>query len=88
MNNAIQKAIEGGYKSSRQRPSLVPNWTVEQIDSTLLDPLFWQYLGKAMGWNMWNTDIPQWKFHWHNFIDDMIDGKTPDEFFNNLIPTK
>ena len=27
----------------------------------------------------------EWKAQWHNFIDHIGDGGTPDDFFNNLI---
>lgn len=49
MEQAIRKAIEGGYN---------PNWNIHKIqefpelyDKALLDPLFWQALGKAEWWN-------------------------------------
>jgi hypothetical protein len=49
MKNAIQKAIEGGYtvKNTDIEDKLLQQAMYHVI---LLDPLFWQCLGKAMGW--------------------------------------
>ena len=41
----IEKAIEGGW--NKQMPAEC-SWC--QYDHTVLDPLFWQSLGKACGW--------------------------------------
>lgn len=43
MEKAIQKAIEGGWKGSKEHSIQYPEYARE-------DPLFWQTLGKAMGW--------------------------------------
>lgn len=45
MEAIIQKAIEGGYVDLAH-----PEHETEQA-ITVLDPLFWQALGKACGWN-------------------------------------
>ena len=58
MEQAIQKAIEGGYdvKKSLGIPKNVEaNYPIEQVGANMWrvctsDPLFWQALGKAMGW--------------------------------------
>lgn len=59
MEQAIQKAIEGGYSSyaenvaRNQLPITEAVKAVRRKDSDkkiLLDPLFWQALGKAEGW--------------------------------------
>ena len=115
MKNAIQKAIEGGYEKERYYFDENGNWDYVE-DLYLLDPLFWQCLGKAMGWkdevcgrcggylqenksvvnnarlcgensDCWDSGltIETYKYHWHNFIDHIADGGTPDDFFNNLI---
>jgi hypothetical protein len=63
------------------------------IDSArvFLDPLFWQALGKATGWEEYyghwfrpRKSVPQWRFEMHRFIDHLADGKTPEEFFQTL----
>ena len=65
-------------------------------DEFFLDPLFWQSLGKGLGWEgTVEVEIPdfpltpalkaiQWKVHWHHFIDAIADGRTPEEFFREL----
>ncbi len=67
----------------------------------LLDPLFWQCLGKAMGWNESKScyHYPQGAYrhticlqgmnkrtyHWHCFIDKLASGWTAESFFNELL---
>lgn len=45
MENIIKKAIEGGYEVK----SYCENTSCNNSHA-LYDPLFWQYLGKAKGW--------------------------------------
>ncbi len=54
-----------------------------------LDPAFWQALGKARGWvdEMYYGEsliFPQWKHHWHWFIDHLAEGKDAESFFATL----
>lgn len=42
MKEAIQKAIEGGYENAFGNG--------DRVGLCFLDPLFWQCLGKALGW--------------------------------------
>ena len=70
--------------------------TTFSYDEFFLDPLFWQSLGKGLGWDesveIERPDFPltpalkatQWKVHWHQFIDAVADGRTPEEFFREL----
>lgn len=58
------------------------------------DPLFWQALGKALGWGEltvsrddW-TQQPKWLYEWHRFIDHLAFGKDTDSFFSALISNK
>lgn len=65
MENIISKASEGGYDFSRK---------LEYGESRLLDPLFWEALGKACGWKsyVW-TSYGEYRFGSHNnedFTDD------------------
>ncbi len=64
---------------------------------TLLDPLFWQALGKGLGWNGKNMDAccesnpgsqDEWFYNWHNFIDHLASGKSVDSFFEELLNNK
>ena len=53
----------------------------------LLDPAFWQSLGKALGWDEGALTSPtykggwMWRHQWHRFIDHLADGGTPDSYF-------
>lgn len=55
--------------------------------SLFLDPLFWQALGKGLGWT-WEgeheTGIPAWNRVWHSFIDHLAEGKDINSFFEEL----
>ena len=48
MEKAIQKAIEGGYEDRSFNAGFAR--TPQTNSVMLLDPLFWQTLGKALGW--------------------------------------
>ena len=70
--------------------------TIFSYDEFLLDPLFWQCLGKGLGWEETvEIEIPdflltpalkatRWKVHWHHFIDALAEGRTPEAFFTEL----
>lgn len=81
MKDAIEKAIEGGYKIKGVRANSLPHihWAI-----IVYDPLFWQSLGKALGWEE-KLQLNPWKRCWHNFIDHLIGGKGAEEFFNQLL---
>lgn len=85
MEKAIKRAIEGGYKEGCA--------TMCNSDY-LLDPLFWQALGKAEGWDNGVDEKsvgaityvpPAWRREWYHFIDHLADGGTLDDFFNSLL---
>jgi hypothetical protein len=73
--------------------------TQELINKALLDPLFWQALGKAKGWSEKDFFLPDcegcgmpqeqlnpwWRHVWHCFIDHLAEGKSAEEFFDNLL---
>lgn len=50
MKNAIEKAIEGGYEGLTQKDLDTKNYQWDFPANVFLDPLFWQALGKALGW--------------------------------------
>lgn len=60
-----------------------------QVAFILLDPTFWQSLGKALGWGLTvdeNHSGPNEPIeYWHNFIDHLAEGKDPDSFFQALL---
>lgn len=60
METIINKAIEGGYKDI----TIMDDWQVCQdylVQLVVIDPLFWQSLGKACGWgsNVWEHGIDE-----------------------------
>ncbi len=90
MQNAIQKAVEGGYKI----PTGFPLETHQADCVYLLDPLFWQCLGKTEGWKYIQTNRfkklkilneykPIWQYEWHRFIDHLAEGKDAESFFDD-----
>lgn len=87
MKEAISRAIEGGYEDASISPTGVvyPN-----ENRVLLDPLFWQCLGKALGWDAGNYSEDEnsykgeWEKVWHRFINHLAEGKSADEFFNSF----
>lgn len=108
MENAIKKAVEGGYdliKAIDWPDGVEGSHEIERIARTLfsekilLNPLFWQCLGKSQSWTgltEFNTEAEKlmkfseyqeryWKTWWHNFIDHLSENKDPEEFFNNLL---
>lgn len=89
IEQAIKEAVEkGGYGIVAVGTLSIPA-TQEQV---LLDPLFWQALGKARGWNNHNPihdtrDISKepWKIMWHRLIDHLAEGKSTEDYFASLI---
>ena len=68
------------------------------LNKALLDPAFWQALGKSLGWddgqitseeyNKAPTDMWMWHFQWHRFIDHLATGRDPNSFFDDLLGNK
>lgn len=67
---------------------------------SVLDPLFWQALGKSLGWNQIpatldnekimfpknpNKNANYYIFYWHRFIDHLIAGKSAESYFEELL---
>lgn len=51
MEQAIKKAIEGGYTGNKLYEGIGDIVILDMAKKVyLLDPLFWQALGKALGW--------------------------------------
>lgn len=63
-----------------------------------LDPLFWQALGKSLGWrgekkyiNVTDETFGKfetWECYWHRFIDHLASGKDAESFFQELLANK
>src|SRR5262249_33257343 len=69
------------------------------MEETLLDPRFWQALGRILGWSevcdlviicVHGAEECQscrgyyWMFQWHRFIQALAHGNTPEAFFERL----
>lgn len=94
IKTAITKAIEGGYNTHGWVPGDFIGHDAECI--IFLDPLFWQCLGKALGWGdesecplaccggICPINIPMWQSQWHRFISHLSGGGTIGSFFENI----
>ena len=95
INQAIKRAIEGGYKA----PYFLNGWPFplhkEEQNTIFLDRSFWQSLGEALEWGehefalQWKHDgVPlgdtHWLYEWHRFIDHLAEGKDAESYFASL----
>lgn len=70
-----------------------------RVEESFLDPCFWQALGRGLGWdhaiktlhvvdNGRPTIVTKtgksWLSYWHCFVDCLAEGKTPEDFFEQL----
>lgn len=101
MKEAIQKAIEGGWRPKNWDKTDIDDFgfsqeTILSHEVILLDPLFWQALAKVEGWQektdrILGTEIGfspaelTWKYHWHRFIDHLAEGEDAESFFTDLL---
>ena len=74
---------EEGYYYSTDMPHII------------IDPLFWQALGKSMGWkyagqytqewsNMKVCSFDEWVYKWHLMVEHLADGGTIESYFEQL----
>jgi len=79
MENAIKKSIEGGYSWEQRKNALD---TIKATSDILLDPLFWQALGKQQGWgrDYFHEDDGKtyWDFDYHCPLCGAIETNTED----------
>lgn len=93
----IQDAIDGGWKYQGEHSVIkceiapaVATFSVDGIDfkitkeQALLDPSFWQAVGKTRGWNEGMNENHSWFYYWHHFIDHLADGLSVDEALGKL----
>lgn len=97
MEQAIKIAIENGYKLKQYGFDCLDcdKVIITELPFTVtLDPLFWQALGKGLGWKEYpHTNIVsgeskilrRWLEEWHRFIDHLAEGKDIESFFTNLL---
>lgn len=89
IQQAIEKAKKGWWKPKKDwhyedRSAFGVENIIWDLNACFLDPLFWQSLGKAMGW-IYLSDTPEhWKKEWHRFIDHLAEGKDAESFFESL----
>lgn len=94
MQQAIKRAIEGRYKNCGENRVGTSDFEelVHEAD-LLLDPNFWQCLGKAEGWEEIEMQDPHREFNgkstWlnnqHRLIDHLANKGSIDEFFKKLL---
>lgn len=90
IEDAIQKAIEGGYDVPRLRanPEAEQEGVVLLIQAHVrehqpfLDAAFWQSLGKALGWDV--RAQKDYLYEWHRLIDHLAEGGSAESFFETL----
>ena len=84
IERSIKLAIEGGYATIRKSMDGSSSFVKQAMDwhYVVLDPLFWQCLGKAMGQREYQFS---WLAKWHLFIDHLAEGKDPESFFAELL---
>ena len=100
IQEAIQKAIEGGYKDD----GFILDSGGMDYSHCFLDPEFWKCLGKSMGWI--DKDYPNGEMRcespkcdsryceyagyrnplneWKNLIHYLYEGKSIEDYFNQL----
>jgi hypothetical protein len=108
MNNAIRKAVEGGYQlpeEIKKGYKFIKTWRgsflyeivdgketdIEfSVDTILLDPQFWQCLGKALWWkeDERRYGTARWHYEAVRFMQDIMMGKSVDTFFKSLLSDK
>jgi hypothetical protein len=81
MNEAIKLAIEkGGYEISDQKYAKLMSFP------NVLDPLFWQALGKALGWDDFRAAVPPlWLANALHYHELLLTGGDTEKFWKELI---
>jgi len=92
MNEAIKLAIEkGGYPPFELSYEQRKRGYSAQGDALTLDPLFWQALGKALGWKkyVW-LSYPNYHYGHHSNVDFTDDEEwgPPTEFTDTPFATR
>lgn len=77
----------------------IRDWMVahaeERWQEIVLDPTFWQTLGKALGWGEADTGLddqmffwmPEWKRNAHEFYDLILTDQPTDKFWDEILST-
>lgn len=75
----IEDAVRGRYE---HKGDAFP------IESLVLDPEWWQAVGRTRGWT-WGDGVtepvePNWNHEWHRFIDHLADGLSIEDSLTKL----
>lgn len=92
IKETIEKAIDGGYGKVASSFPLEngPLFGENCFRIMLLDPSFWQCLGKTIGLPkevgaLYGMPIVDgWQMLWHRFIDHLASGGSAESFFKEL----
>lgn len=109
LEQAIRDAVEKGGYSVYSRNVVEGSLPLEEAvkallrstrtEAILLDPAFWQALGKARGWKPLGfcdveyylsdcapcvKNAAEWQYNWHRLIDHLASGKDVESFFETL----
>lgn len=76
---AIEKAVAGGWRPTTR--SSVLFGVVGDTNAAILDPTFWQSLGKALGWEARDD----WQQNAHRFYDLILTGGDTKKFWDELL---
>ena len=91
IQEAIDKAIEGGYPKQR-----VEALALHVQAEYFLETTFWEALVRALGvegdfaYIQLSRGVPQkmrqpmWLYYWHRFNSHLVAGKSPESFFATL----
>lgn len=83
MEEALNKAIEGGWKPTGNEfegeiPVVVTKMWISHF--CLFDPFFWQALGRTEKWYQFD-----WEKRWAEMVVHISNGGTRESFFEELL---
>lgn len=87
MEKPIKIAIENGYDEWME--DTVTPWSEADKAQIVMSPLFWQALGKGLGWEDMihyddGVDEPVWLTKQKELIDHLAEGKDIESFFKTI----
>lgn len=92
IHEAIEAAKKGGWNDEECAPPIGSRDRFNR-EKMVLDPLFFQALGKSLGWREeegWLNEgevvpkLPEWKSNWINLILHLSEGGSIESFFEPL----
>lgn len=82
----IELAVKGGWIGKAVEPTYIDNYY-----EVICSPLFWQALGKELGWGTEPAattregfPVQEWMMFAHRFYDLILTGGSLDEFWKEL----